>query len=227
MSVKIRLLAGIAAMSGMSSILLAQAPAAAKPEGGLVTVIQAFLSKTFNNSWDGVGKLPLIRWTSPSTELKNCLPDGNCYIRQGIASVDGRNIAVVAAGARTFPVKLYLRNGSSPFGEEIVLSALRAASFTVELRRCPAPGQPAGTNWYRLRGPKSNPGVLSILTSCNRTACEGFIVSKGETLPPLQANQVRLYSEQCGEGADRKPIPHCYRTRSSLKRWHRWSLLFL
>jgi hypothetical protein len=48
--------------------------------------------------------------------------------------------------------------------------------------------------------------VLSIQNSCNGKPCEGFVVSQGEALPPVQANQVRLYSEQCGTGADRKPI---------------------
>lgn len=202
----IRIFPIIVMVAVASSILLAQAPDVAKPEGELIGIIQGFLDKTFNNGWDSVEKLPRIRWTSPAAELKDCLPDGNCYARQGAANLGGRNITAVAAGARTFAVSLYLRNPSSPFGEEAVLAALRTASFTAELARCPASGQPGGTNWYRLRSPKSNPGVLSIQTSCNGRACEGFVVSQGENLPPLQANQVRLYSEVCTAGADRKPV---------------------
>lgn len=202
-----RIQVGSAAVVVLSSLVLAQAPAKSKPEGELVGIIQAFLSKTFNNDWAGVEKLPLIRWMSAPVELRNCLPDGNCFARQGAVSVGGRSVSAVAAGARTFTASLYLRNGSSPFGEAAVLSALRAASFTVELGRCAASGQPGGgTNWYRLLSAESSPGVLSIQTSCNGTPCEGFVVSQGEGLPPLQPNQVRFYSEVCGPGADRKPV---------------------
>jgi len=187
-------------------ILLAQAPAVVEPRQELTGIIQGFLEKTASDDWDDLEKLPRIRWTSPLTALQNCLPDGNCYARQGTATFAGKTFATIGAGARTFAVSLYLRNASSPLGEAAVLSALRADGFAVDLVRCPTPGQPGGTNWYRLRGPNSNPGVLSIQTSCNGSACEGFIVSRGESLPSLQANQVRLYSEACGPGADRKPV---------------------
>lgn len=203
----IRVPVGILGMVVVCSNLLAQAGPSDKPEGELARVIQGFLSQDFTGDWVGVEELPLIRWAAlPAGELKNCLPDGSCYARQGAARVAGRNMAAIAAGARTFPVNLYLRNGSAPFGEAAVLAALRDASFTVDLARCPVPGQSGGTNWYRLRSPKTTPGVLSVQTSCNGTKCEGFVVSQGDSLPALQANQVRLYSEQCGSGADRKPV---------------------
>jgi hypothetical protein len=181
--------------------------AAGTPEDEIAGIIQAFLAKDFSTEWRGVDSLPRIAWADlPATGLQNCLPDGNCYVRQGTVVVGERNIAATAAGARTFTTSLYLRNAAKPFGEASILTALREASFSAELARCPAAGTAGSSHWYRLRSPKTNPGVLSIQTSCNGTACESFVVSHGEALPPLQASEVRLYSEECGAGSDRKPV---------------------
>jgi hypothetical protein len=124
--------------------------------------------------------------------------------------IAGRNLAAIAAGARTIVDSLYLRNASMPsmpIGEAASVTALNALGFSADLARCPAAGVTGGgTNWYRLRSAKANTGVLSVQTSCNGAACEGFVVSLGDDLPPLQPNQVKLYSEQCSSGADRKPI---------------------
>ena len=181
--------------------------AAGTPEEEIAGIVQAFLAKDFVSDWRGVEKLPLFTWVDiPPTNLQNCLPDGNCYVRQGAAVIGERNLTAIAAGARTFTTSLYLRNAGPPFGEQEILTALRTASFSAELARCPAAGTAGGTHWYRLRSPNSNPGIISIQTSCNGAACDSIVVSQGEALPSLQANQVRLYSEQCGEGSDRKPI---------------------
>ena len=64
-----------------------------------------------------------------------------------------------------------------------------------------------GTNWYRLKNPALNPGVLAIQSSCNGRPCEGFTLTQGDDLPALQPNQLRLYSEQCSvAAADRKAV---------------------
>ncbi|MEZ5356281.1 MAG: hypothetical protein R2762_26905 [Bryobacteraceae bacterium] len=188
---------------------LPAARAAGKPEDALAAVIRAFLDKNLSTDWAGVEKLPGIRWAPlPPTALQNCLPDGGCFTRQGAAILGGRKIAVVATGARTIVSNVYLRNVTAPFGEAAVLAALREASLSTELARCPVnAASGGGTNWHRISGAAVNTGIVSIQTSCSGKPCEGFVLTGGSQLPPLQPNQVRLYTEQCSAPeADRKPV---------------------
>jgi hypothetical protein len=184
------------------------AQAQGRPQDDLVAILGAFLGKEFVADWNGVENLPSVQWApNPPRALPNCLPDGSCYARQGNAVVAGRNLSVVATGARSFVIYMYLRNASAPFGEPAVLDALRQAGFAPDLARCPASGGIGGTNWYRLNSGAANPGVLSIQTSCGGRPCEGLALSQGDELPALQPNQLNLYTEQCAAGADRRAVP--------------------
>jgi hypothetical protein len=189
-----------------SLVLFSSAPAQGKPADDLVAMVQAFLAKEVSTDWDGVETLPSIKWAAPTKMLQNCLPDGGCFTRQGTAVVGGKNLTVMVTGARTIVSYVYLRNGSAPFGEAAVLDALKAAGLEPELARCPVRSGAGGTNWYRLKSAAASPGVLSIQTSCGGRPCEGFVLSRSEELPPLQPNQVSLYSEQCAAGAERKAV---------------------
>src|SRR5688572_27454763 len=105
--------------------LLAIAYAAGKPEDELATAIKPFYSKELVPDWSGIEKLPGVQWAPlPPSMLQNCLPDGGCFTRTGKAVIAGRNIAVMATGARTMVNNLYLRNVGAPFGEATVLAAL-------------------------------------------------------------------------------------------------------
>ena len=178
--------------------LLSAAQPAGKPEAELAAAIKAFFTKTFSTDWAGVEKIPGIQWAPlPPASLTNCLPNGDCYARQGKAIIGGKNMIVVASGARLIVQNLMMRNGSAPFGEPNVLAALKEAGITPELARCPVAGTPGGTNWYRLKSAATNPGVLSIQSSCNGRPCEGLILSQGADLPQLQPAQLRMYSDQC------------------------------
>jgi hypothetical protein len=187
------------AIAALTSLLFSPpAHSAGKPEDELAAAIKAFYSPSFTADWSALEALPGIQWAPlPPTALQNCLPDGGCFSRVGKASIGGRNLMAVASGARTIVGHLYLRNATAPFGEAAVLAALSGAGLTAELARCPLAGTPGGTNWYRLKGAGSNPGVLSVQTSCNGRPCEGFVLSPGEELPALQPAQLKLYSEQC------------------------------
>jgi len=184
------------------------AHAAGKPEDELATAIKAFYGKALVGDWTGIEKLPGVQWAPlPPTTLQNCLPDGGCFTRTGKAVIAGRNIVVMATGARTMVNSLYLRNTTAPFGEAAVLAALKEAGLLTELARCPVQGAAGGTNWYRLKGPSANPGVLSIQTSCNGRPCEGFVLTQGTDLPQLQPAQLKLYSDQCSAPpAERKAV---------------------
>lgn len=193
-----------------SGPLTRPAVAQKQPAADLVAIVRTFLDKGGSTDWDGLETLPNSKWAPlPPKMLQNCLPDGGCFARQGTAVAGGRNLAVVASGARTIVSYLYLRNGSAPFGEAQVLEALKGAGFTSTLARCPLKAGTGGTNWYRLKSQATNPGVLSIQSACGGKPCEGFVLSQSEELPPLQPNQVSLYSEQCATGtaaADRQPV---------------------
>jgi len=196
--------------AGLGVLVILSTPSAqaqAKPQDDLVAILAAFLGKEFVTDWDGIEKLPSVRWApNPPRALPNCLADGSCYARQGTAAIAGKSLSVAATGARTIVTYMYLRNASAPFGEPAVLEALKQAGYTADLARCPASGGTGGTNWYRLKNASANPGVLSIQTSCGGRPCEGFVLSQSDALPALQPNQLNLYTEQCAAGADRRAV---------------------
>ena len=186
----------------------ASAGATAEPADDLAGVVAALLAKNFVGDWRAIEKLRSVRWAPlPPKALENCLPDGGCFTRDGQAEIGGRRLNVVVSGARTMTGNTYLRNTGAPFGETAVLEALRRAGFRAEIARCPVPGSAGSMNWYRLAGARSNPGYLSVQTACNGRPCEGFVIHPGDELPPLQPNQLRMYSEQCsGAPTQRKPV---------------------
>ncbi len=186
--------------------LLSAFQAGRKPEQEFVGIVNAFLSAGASNDWSAVEKLAGITWAPlPPRSLTNCLPDGTCYARQGRATIGGRSVTVMATGARSIVSNLYLRNAAAPLGEEAIVAALKTEGVTAELARCPVQGK-AATSWYRLKGPRLATGVLSIQTVRGAKPSEGFTVFRGEDLPPLQPNQLALFSEQCAAGAERKVV---------------------
>lgn len=204
---KIRHPGRVAALALASVALLAAFQAAGKPEEEFTGIVEAFLGKSFVNDWEGVEKLPRIKWAAlPPAELKTCLPDGGCYTRQGTASIGGRNLLVVATGARTIVSHLFVRNPAAPLGEAAIVAALKKSGLATELARCPVKPGVGGTNWYSVKGEKVEPSHLSVQTSCNGKPCEGFVLSRSDKLPPLQPNQLALYSEKCSAGAVRTPV---------------------
>ena len=178
------------------------------PEDELAGNIKIALGKSFNTDWQGLEALRGIKWAPlPPTMLQNCLPDGGCFTRQGSLLIAGRNLTVLATGARTIVSNIYFRNPGAAIGENAVLEALKRAGLSAELARCPVAGGAGGTNWYRLKSSGANPGVLAIQSSCNGKPCEGFTLTQGGELPRLQPNQLRLYSENClAPAAARTPV---------------------
>lgn len=175
--------------------------------GDLGALAKAFLDASVSTDWDGLEKLPGSRWAPlPPTSLTNCLPNGDCYARQGMVTVDGRQLAAVATGARTIVVTLLLRNQSAPFGDAAVLAALAQAGLISELARCPIRRDAGGTSWYRLKGANLVPGFLSIQPASPGRASEGLVLFRRDELPALQPNQLALYSEKCAAGVEREPV---------------------
>ena len=177
-------------------------------EDELAKIFKMLLAKNASTDWTAVEKIPGSKWAPlPPTSLKNCLPDGGCYARQGTLALGGRNFVLIATGARTIVSHVYLRNTGAAVGENAVLASLEKAGLSAELARCPVPGTAADTNWYRVKAAETEPGFLSVQRSCGGKPCEGFSVSYGTDLPALQPNQLKMYSEECGAGAAaRKPV---------------------
>ena len=190
-----------------SLALLSAFQSSAKPEDEFAGIVAAFLSKEFVTGWEGVEKLPGVKWAAlPPVELRTCLPDGGCYTRQGALNIGGRNLMVVATGARNIVTHLFVRNPNAPLGEAAVLGALKSAGLVTELARCPLKVGAGGTNWYSVQGEKVESSHLSVQTSCNGRACEGFVLSRSDKLPPLLPAQLALYSDKCSAGAERTPV---------------------
>lgn len=197
--------AGVLTLGALA--LLTAFQSSAKPEEEFAGIVTAFLSSEFITDWQGVEKLPGVKWAAlPPVDLKTCLPDGGCYTRQGTLSIGGRNLMVVATGARSIVTHLFVRNPNAPLGEAAVLGALKRAGLVAELARCPIRAGAGGTNWYSVRGEKVESSHLSVQTSCNGRACEGFVLSRSDKLPPLLPAQLALYSDKCSAGAERTPV---------------------
>lgn len=187
--------------------LLAALQSPVKPEEEFAGLVAAFLSKEFLTGWEGVEKLPRVKWAAlPPVDLRTCLPDGGCYTRQGALNIGGRNLMVVATGARSIVTHLFVRNPNAPLGEAAVLGALKNAGLVTELARCPLKTGSGRTTWHSIKGEKIESSHLSVQTSCNGRACEGFVLSRSDKLPPLQPAQLALYSEKCSAGAERTPV---------------------
>lgn len=198
---------GVIAATLASLAFLSAFQTARKPEEEFVRIAKAYLGGSLPADWDGIEKLPNLKWAPlPPTSLKNCLSNGDCFTRQGTATVGGRNLVVVATGARTMVFHLLFRNLSAPMGEPAVVAALKQAGLTAHLARCPVKSGAGGTSWYRLKGANLTQGHLSIQPAATGRPNEGFVLAQGDELPALQPNQLASYTEQCAPGADRKPV---------------------
>lgn len=198
-------IAALALVIASTPPLVAQAPAAAERQ--VADLVRSWLGVGQPAGWDALDHLPGVRWAAlPPASLQNCLPDGGCFARQGAATIAGRSLTLMASGARTMVMNLYIRNTAAPFGEPAVVAALGQAGFTTELARCPVRGGNGSTNWYRLRGAGMAPATIAIQMTRAATPTEGFVISSGEDLPPLQPNQLALYSQECAAGAAQQPV---------------------
>lgn len=194
------------ALIGSVALFTAFRPSAT-PEQDLVAIVKAWVMMPQPGDWSSLDKLPGIRWAPlPPSSLTNCLSDGGCFARQGVATIAGRNVAILASGARTMVFNLYFRNGGAPFGEAAILAALKDAALTTTLTRCPVRGGAGSTNWYRLGGASVAPSVIAIQAASARRTGEGFVISNGADLPKLQPNQLAMYSERCEAGATQQPV---------------------
>ena len=199
----------IGVMAALAGVMVA--PAASidpdSPETDLAGIVKAYLGMSLPIDWAGLEQLPGIRWAAlPPTALRNCLPDGGCFTRTGTANLSGRPMTIMVTGARTMVRNIMIRNTGAPIGEVALVTALKQAGLGAELARCPVRGSAGSTSWYRLKASALSPGYLAIQAGRPGRPGEGYVISFGPELPALLPNQLALYSEQCGEGADQAPV---------------------
>jgi len=205
MTVPPRLTALLAPLTAIG--LLSGFQAAPRAEDQVAGLVRTWLSLGQPADWGSLDRLGGVRWAAlPPASLQNCLPDGGCFARQGVAVMAGRNLALVASGARTMVMNLYVRNTGTPIGGAAVIGALGRVGLAAELARCPVPGGTGSTSWYRLRGEGMAPATLAVQVTRGATPTEGFVIASGEELPPLQPAQLALYSERCTAGEEPVPV---------------------
>jgi len=187
-------------------IPLTSSAQSSKAEDEFAGMAKAYYGMGLPAPWEGIEKIPGLKWGPAHKELTNCLPNGDCFARQGVASLAGRNFVVVASGARTMVVNILIRNMSTPIGDSLIVAALGRAGFTTALARCPVRSGSGGTNWYRVGGSGLADGFISIQPAGPGRPNEGYTFSQGTELPALQPAQLALYSEQCAAGVERKVV---------------------
>ncbi|MHB1328785.1 MAG: hypothetical protein ACYC2K_11345 [Gemmatimonadales bacterium] len=178
----------------------------AQPAADLAAVVKQYLGLASPPDWVGIEKLAGVTWAPlPPTALKNCLPNGDCFARQGVAVVGGAKLAVVASGARSMVFNLFIRNQTGGAGDSAIVRGLKDAGISAVLARCPVRAGSGGTSWYRLTGAASA-GFLSIQPAGPGRPGEGYVLTAGNDLPPLQPNQLANYTERCAPGEERSPV---------------------
>lgn len=176
----------------------------------VVALMQPAGSEGSYGDWLQIESVKQIRWEPlPPNMLDNALPDGSYFTRRGLANLGGQPFGVVATGARTMVMNVYLRNaGQGPVGEPKVLAALQRAGFSLDLARCPVKGSAdAGNQWWRIEAPGKRPAFFNSQTSCNGRRCESYALLLAETLPTLTPDQQRLYTDRCTDSATGSAAP--------------------
>ena len=173
-------------------------------EDQLAQVVAALMmpagSEGSYGDWSQIESVKQIRWEAlPPNMLDNALPDGSYFTRRGLANLGGQPFGVVATGARTMVVNVYLRNvGQAPVGEPKVLAALQRKGISLDLARCPIKGSAgAGNQWWQVKAPGKRPAFFNSQTNCNGKPCEGYALLLGSELPTLTPEQQRLYTDRC------------------------------
>lgn len=178
----------------------------AQPASDLANLFKQYLGLGSPADWSGIERLAGVSWAPlPPTALRNCLPNGDCFARQGTVTLGGAKQAVVASGARTMVLTLFVRTGSGGVGDSAMVQALREVGIAAALARCPVRAGSGGSNWYRLTGGPAA-AFLSIQPPGPGRPGEGYVLTFGDELPALQPNQLANYTERCAPGETRTPV---------------------
>ncbi|MDB5423397.1 MAG: hypothetical protein JWQ29_813 [Phenylobacterium sp.] len=112
-------------------------------------------------AWEDLDANRAIRWGAGPVMLSKPSPDGNYFARPGQATLAGRPLNVIAAGARSMVFSYYFRAPAPPAPADTLVAAFGQAGYRIAPVRCAkAPGAAAPKQWYRLSLPRKNPAFL-------------------------------------------------------------------
>ncbi|MCW5760139.1 MAG: hypothetical protein KIS90_10265, partial [Phenylobacterium sp.] len=149
--------------------------------------------------WRHIERAPNVTWAAlPPDMLDKPLADGHYFRRNGVLSVGGQSLKVMAAGGRSMIFNHYFKNEGRALGEEAVVAALRASGLTVTPARCPISRAMAAPTWYRLGGGGKRAALLWIAPPRGPSSpWEGFNLSLDATLKPLTPQERAVYTDRC------------------------------
>ncbi|MEO6378527.1 MAG: hypothetical protein ABIO37_10930 [Caulobacteraceae bacterium] len=195
--------------------LAASAPAAVPANSGLAQTLRSLMLPAGPNAnfygWSDLDALRGFTWAPlPPVEPGRASPDGNSFVRIGRAVIDGQPMDVVATGARTMVMSVYLRSPQGRTGEAGMTGALRQAGYTLALARCQVRrGAGAERLWFTLTLPGKRPALLYFGPLAN--GGEGYTLYLDGQLPLLTSREAQLYTENCGgtpaTTASAAPVP--------------------
>ncbi|MDB5451825.1 MAG: hypothetical protein JWO33_403, partial [Caulobacteraceae bacterium] len=109
-------LAGVTA--ALVIIALSGAAQADQATSGLAELIKPLLlppsTDVSGAAWDDLDANRAIRWGAGPVMLNRPSPDGNYFARPGQATVAGRPLSIIAAGARSMVFSYYFRDPAPP-----------------------------------------------------------------------------------------------------------------
>lgn len=195
----------------VTSAMLTGAGAALATGAGaddVVALVKGFMAH--GSDWQSIEKVKAVAWKPlPPTMLENCLPDGGCFTRAGVAQIGGHGVTVMATGARTMTGNFYVKNTGAHVGEAALVDALTRAGLEPKVARCPLKPADAVHNskWWQVKGAGQAEGFVSLTYSCGAKRCEGVGFHSGPDLPGLDPAELAMYSETCGASvAAGKPV---------------------
>lgn len=166
---------------------------------GLAQLIKPLLlppsDDTSGAAWEDLDANREIRWGAGPVMLNRPSPDGNYFARPGQATVAGRPLSIIAAGARSMVFSYYFRDPAPPAAADAVMAAFGQAGYGIAPVRCAkAPGARAPKQWYRLTLARRNPAFLYV--GPLQSGGGGYILYLLE-LPAMTQADAAAYSDNC------------------------------
>ncbi|MBS0332328.1 MAG: hypothetical protein JSS35_06140, partial [Proteobacteria bacterium] len=105
----------VSGLAGLAAVSHAQAQAPARG-ADLPSLVRGLLvgPQDAGQGWDDLDKIRGTKWGQGPVLLAKPTPDGSEMARPGQATIDGRSVQLVAAGARAGVFAIYVRDASRP-----------------------------------------------------------------------------------------------------------------
>jgi hypothetical protein len=188
-----RLIAAVL-LVGLAPPAWAQTPTASLPE--LVKPLMLPAGDDTIGAWSDLDRDRAVKWGAGPTMLDKPSPDGNYFARPGQAKVAGRPVMVVASGARSGVMSIYIRDPTPPASGEAAAASFRQAGYGVTPARCPIdPRGAAPKRWYRLTAAGKRPAFLFV--GPVNSGGQGYVLYLGDELPPMTQADAAAYGDNC------------------------------